>query len=108
LWWLPVVRARWTEHAQTGVRRLAEPSGGAGRHRQRLFVVNPQVPLLEPTHENLRQASCASIRIALAPLNMPAVGEIRWVWLRQQSDECVETDGVDDLQHFRFPRSNEH
>jgi hypothetical protein len=97
---LPVIRACRPQQPDAGARRLTQPSPKPSRDGQRL-VVEAEVSLLEPSHENPREPCRTAIRITLAGHYVPSVGEVRRIGFGQQFDERIETDGVDDLQHVR-------
>jgi hypothetical protein len=54
---------------------------------------------LQPTHEDPRKARRTAARIAFAPSNMGASGQVPWVGSRQQCRERIKANWIEDSYH---------
>jgi hypothetical protein len=66
---------------------------------QRRINIGLEMASLQPAHEDPGKARHAPIRIALAPINMKASGQVLRIGSRQQPRECIETHRIECLHH---------
>jgi len=94
--------ACWTQHAQARIRPTSVTFQRPHRRCERFLDVDREMAALQPSHEDPRKARRTSIRIAFAPMDMGASGQVPWIGSRQQPRERIETRRIEGCHHSRF------
>jgi hypothetical protein len=62
-------------------------------------LVDFQVPVLQPSHENRGTPRCAPIRIAIPPMHLSAARQVDRLRHGQDLFECLGTLSIESLKH---------
>jgi hypothetical protein len=98
----PLSGAGRTQYTQLRVRGTSATLPRPLRRCERFLAVDLEMAPLQPRHEDPRKARRTSVRIALAPKDMGASGQVPRIGSRQQPRERINTRRIEGLPHSRL------